>query len=148
MPSCGSSLTPHLPEPLPFLLSAHVQELHSVFTLYFLLRSQQWFSKTEPDKTSSPQSLYGQTPFQCPPWPCWNGGPTILIILILHSSGPFGLWSDKARTLLLGPAVLCPFQQGLSLLMDLISCSLQVCALALFHLAFQGDIYIYIILAF
>lgn len=56
MPSCGSSLTPHLPEPLPFLLSAHVQELHSVFTLYFLLRSQQWFSKTEPDKTSSPQS--------------------------------------------------------------------------------------------
>lgn len=132
MPSCGSSLTAHLSEWLPFLLSAHVQELYSVFTLYFLLRSQQWLSKTEPDKTSSPQSPYGQTPFQRPPRPCWKGGLTIPTVLILHSSGPFGLWSDKARMLLLfGPAVPCPFQQdipphGSHLLLSLDLCPASV----------------------
>lgn len=109
----------------PLLFSSALcpsQELHSVSALYFLPSVQQWFSKTEPGNTSTPQLLYGQMPFQRPPWSHWNRGLTIPVILILHSSSPFGLWSHKPRILLLGPHCslhlltrLVPSQASLSL---------------------------------
>lgn len=103
----------------PLLFSSALcpsQELHSVSALYFLPSVQQWFSKTEPGNTSTPQLLYGQMPFQRPPWSHWNRGLTtrsfsfsILLVPLAsgHTNQEYCCWA---------PTVACTFQQGSSLL--------------------------------